>query len=394
MTPPPDGSVDPITCFDRERLAAFLSGNLPAGQVEALTRHLESCALCTAQLADLALAARPFFAAAANLDPAFLAAPELQRMMEKAKQAPFFSPRPERLVREPTIPGYADLEPLSGRSGGRMYQARHEDSGQEVLIRFVPATAIAGLALIGRCMKSANAAATATQGHVLPMTGVIPAGDSLAIVTPFVDATSLDRIINHRRQIHSESAERTARLDNLPSAFAWLDQLLAHVQAIHQAGHCYPELRPSCILIDADDVVWLTDFMLARLLSPHNPILTVEHIPVHDLAGGAYMEPTFRIGHPAYVAPEEWSASRRPDARGDVFRLGVAAYQALTLRLPFQSIADEKHHRTATKATLAKADVPPPLQDVLLHALAPKPENRYASAADMAAEWRTARPGG
>jgi serine/threonine-protein kinase len=225
---------------------------------------------------------------------------------------------------------------------------------------------------------------------VLPIIDVLPAGDSIAIVSLFVDGTSLDRIIHHRRQLQADSSERTANLDFLPSTLAWLDQLIGHVGALHALGLCYPEIRPSCVLIDSDDVVWLTDFILARLLSPNSPILAVDHVRVHDLSGGAYMETTFRIGHPGYVAPEEWSASTRPGARGDVFRLGVAAYQALTLRLPFQSIAGEQRC-TVPAANLAKAKVPPPLQDVILRALYPKPDHRHVSAVELAAEWRTAR---
>src|SRR5262249_5852772 len=159
---------------------------------------------------------------------------------------------------------------------------------------------------------------------------------------PFADATSLDRIIHHRRQLQADSSEGTAGSENLESTLAWLDELIDHMGAIHAAGLSYPEIRPSSVLIDSEDAVWLTDFGLARLLSPGSPILVVDHVAVHDQSGGAYMEPTFRVSHPAYVAPEEWSASRQPDERGDVFRLGVAVYQALTLRLPFQSIAGEK----------------------------------------------------
>jgi serine/threonine-protein kinase len=394
MMPPPNGNLDPETCFDKQRLVDFITGSLPAAQMEALARHLETCASCTALLADLAVAARPFLAAAGRLDPAFLASPELQRMIEKAKRAPllFPSPLPERPPpREPVPEGYADLEPLSVRSGSRIYRARRQETGQQVVIRFVPALAIAGRALVARCMRLANAAAAASNGRVLPIIDVLTAGDSVAILMPFVDATSLYRIIHHRRQLQAESSERTAKLDYLPSTLVWLDQLISHVGALHAAGLTYPEIRPSCVLIDSEDVVSLSDFMLARLLNPDSPILAVEHVPVHDQSGGAYMEPTFRVGHPAYVAPEEWSASRQPDARGDVFRLGVAAYQALTLRLPFHSIAGEKKRRSAAEENLAKAEVPPPLQDVILRALYPKPDDRHASAVELTTEWQAAR---
>jgi serine/threonine-protein kinase len=394
MTPPPDDNLDPQTCFDRQRLAAFITGNLPAAQMEALARHLESCSSCTALLADLAIAAKPFLAAASRLDPAFLAAPELQRMIERAKRAPLFfpKPRPDRLAPREALPaGYTDLEPLSVRSGSRIYRARREETGQDVVIRLVPALAIAGRALVARCIRLANAAAAATNGRVLPIIDVLATGDSVAILIPFVDATSLDRIIHHRRQLRADSSERTAKLDYLPSTLAWLDQLIGHVSALHAASLSYPEIRPSCVLIDPEDVVWLADFVLARLLNPDSPILAVDHVPVYDQSGGAYMEPTFRVGHPAYVAPEEWAASKQPDARGDVFRLGVAAYQALTLRLPFHSIAGETKRHSATAAHLAEADVPPFLKDVILRALSPKPDDRYSSAVEMAAGWRAAR---
>jgi serine/threonine protein kinase len=394
MTPAPEDSRDPQTCFDRQRLAAFITGNLPPAQMEALARHLDNCPSCTALLAELAIAAKPFLAAASRLDPAFLAAPELQRMIEKAKRAPSFLSKqlPERLLpREPIPEGYSDLEPLSGRPTSRIYRAHRQETGQVVVIRFVPAVAIASRALLARCMRAAQAAASATNGHVLPIIDVLPAGDSIAILVPFVEGTSLDRIIQHRRLLLADASDRTAKLDYLPSTLAWLDQLIGHVGALHAAGLRYPEIRPSSVLIDSDDVVWLTDFVLARLLSPTSPVLAVDHVTVHDTSGGAYMEPTFRIGHPAYVAPEEWSASARPDARADVFRLGVAAYQALTLRLPFHSIAGEKKRQAAAEETLAKSDVPIALQDIIRRALSPKPDDRQPSAVELAAQWQAAR---
>ena len=57
-------------------------------------------------------------------------------------------------------------------------------------------------------------------------------------------AADLERALRQRVPI---SRTEATTLDYRPSTLAWLDQLISHVGALHAAGLCYPEIRPSCV---------------------------------------------------------------------------------------------------------------------------------------------------
>jgi hypothetical protein len=386
-----DGDSGREACPKERMLRDFFVGNLPAETANIVGRHLECCSACAATLGALAVEAKPF-GEHEDGPAAFLAHPELQRMIEKARLAPLLIEKPlfrqtQALRAKISLPGYTELEPLSPGAGSRTYRARCDRTGRDAAARFVPVFAIAGRALMSRCQRSTILVARATGGRILPITDIVLAGERIAFIRPFIKAAiSLDRII------------RDARRPPVEQALRWLDQLIDHMAAVHAAGECYPELRPSNVLIDREDAVWLTDFGIARVLSPSAQLLAVDHLPVHDEAGSAYLEPSFRVGHAGYVAPEEWSGQGTPVRSGDVFRIGAAAYHALTLRLPYPSIATEKQRPLAVRTDIFPTGLKPELERLILRSLDPRPNHRYRSAGELAADWRRFRqapsPGG
>ena len=100
----------------------------------------------------------------------------------------------------------------------------------------------------------------------------------------------------------------------------------------------------------------------------------------------------FALGSPPYMSPEQWCDAESVGTAADVYALGVMAYEALAGRRPF-------HAGTFTEyvALHCHADVPPlgdgfspALDRVFQRALAKRPEDRWASALDLAAALRVA----
>ena len=108
-----------------------------------------------------------------------------------------------------------------------------------------------------------------------------------------------------------------------PNAVAWVGaQLAAGLAHAHGRGILHRDLKPANVLLTDDGVPMLLDFNLA------------EDTKVQNQFGGAAVGGTL-----PYMAPEQMAAFVRldgaPDARSDVYSLGVMLYELLTGRRPF-----------------------------------------------------------
>src|SRR5690606_40066546 len=92
-------------------------------------------------------------------------------------------------------------------------------------------------------------------------------------------------------------------------------------------------------------------------------------------------------GKVPYMAPE-YALAGRFDARGDLFALGVLLYEALAGRRPFVGATDlDTLQRISEGRRPALAELCPSAPDTLVSAierlLAPRPEERFQSAAEL-----------
>ncbi len=142
---------------------------------------------------------------------------------------------------------------------------------------------------------------------------------------------------------------------------------------LHRQEVVHHDLKPSHVILRADGAAVLLDFGLAR------------HGGLPDLVAAEADEP---LGTPAYLAPEQ-VLGVRGDPRSDIFAVGAMLYELATGRLPFghAESAWGRHRRRwfdpAPPRTLNPA-IPEWLQEIVLRCLAVRPDNRYASAAQLA----------
>lgn len=139
----------------------------------------------------------------------------------------------------------------------------------------------------------------------------------------------------------------------------------------HEQGILHRNLKPSNILIDTDGIPLLTDFSLTKT-SPAAEPLTQRGIS----AGWAF-----------YVAPEQ-SSDEESDTRSDVYALGVVLYEMVTGRLPFEAedstaVMLKKLQESAPPCRRFNPSLPVVLEQVILKAIAPLPEDRYQSALEL-----------
>lgn len=155
--------------------------------------------------------------------------------------------------------------------------------------------------------------------------------------------------------------------------------VLQGLHVVHGSGFIHRDLKPENIFFArardaATETVKILDFGIAkRTADPSDPFLSV--------VGKIY-------GTPEYIAPEQ-GLNPDVDERADLYSVGVMMHECLTGQLPFRG-------DTAYTTILKHQNDPPPplpgvssgLAKIIFRALEKQPRDRYASAAEFAADLR------
>jgi serine/threonine-protein kinase PpkA len=144
----------------------------------------------------------------------------------------------------------------------------------------------------------------------------------------------------------------------------YAQQLGAALQIVHKAGIVHRDLKPSNIMLTDDNRLVLIDFGSA---------LCMRRIGDERQAGT-------NTGTPYYAAPEQIDGLE-PDARGDLYSLGVLFFEMLTGVRPFTGGTLEHiyaAHRTAAIPRLPNAVAQ--YQTLIDRLLDKQPRKRLASA--------------
>lgn len=198
--------------------------------------------------------------------------------------------------------------------------------------------------------------------HILPLYDSGESNGRLYYVMPLVSGETL--------------RERIARVGPLP--LAEVRRLVADVSAAldyaHRRGVVHRDVKPANILVD-DEHATVADFGIA-----HRAV---------EVETGELTATGIVIGTPAYMSPEQSTASRQLDSRSDVYSLGCVLYEMLTGKPPFQApTAHEiigKHLRDPVPSACAiRPSLPPAIDAVLRQAMAKRPDERFASTRELA----------
>jgi eukaryotic-like serine/threonine-protein kinase len=158
--------------------------------------------------------------------------------------------------------------------------------------------------------------------------------------------------------------------------FSIAEQCLAGLAVAHEHGILHCDLKPENLIITPAGLVKILDFGFARRAATEE---TRDSMDISSLVGGTL----------AYMAPEVLLGGT-PDARTDIFALGVVFYEALAGSHPFcgehaQPAADRILH---AQPRPFPGSVPAGLEPVLLRMLEKEPKNRYQTCAEALADVR------
>src|SRR5215204_1028761 len=262
----------------------------------------------------------------------------------------------QSLLGEPILDARYQLERRLGQGGmGVVFQARH------IFLKTAHAIKVILPDLVGndpmlttRFRQEALAAASIRHQNIISVTdfGVVR-GTMPFLVMEFVRGRSLQDILA------TEGA--------MPPQRAWefITAIAAGVGAAHRQNIVHRDLKPLNIMVQ-DDVpvaegVKILDFGLAKIKSG-------------ELLGSFVQAQTSGLmGSPFYMAPEQWS-DEEPDARADIYSLGVILYQMLSGEVPFKGSSIPsimKKHLTLLPPSFHSmgVSVPPAIEAVVRHAL-------------------------
>jgi serine/threonine-protein kinase len=282
-------------------------------------------------------------------------------------------------VEHSTFGPYRILE-LLGRGGmGEVYRAHDSRTDRIVALKVLPARLSSSAEYAARFRRECHSAARLNEPHVLPIHGFGEIDGRLYLDMRLIEGTDLARWL----AAHGPLAPDTA--------VAVLSQVALALDAAHAAGLVHRDVTPSNVLLagaqspplDASTVfAYLFDFGITR---PRAGALGSE--------AAALTRAGVVAGSPAYVAPERLSGVEG-DPRADVYSLACVFHQALTGQAPFTgdlpALIGAHLRKPPPRPSAVRPGIAAGFDDVVATGMAKQPDNRFASAGQLAAAARAA----
>jgi hypothetical protein len=232
-----------------------------------------------------------------------------------------------------------------------VYLARDERHGRPVAIKVMhPELAPArGAERFGR---EIGIAAALQHPNILPLYDSGVAARLLYYVMPYVEGESLrGRLSRHGR---ASIGDAVRLVSELADALAYA----------HAHGVVHRDLKPENVLLSGGHAL-VADFGVAKALAAAAG------------TGDSLTATGFALGTPGYMAPEQASGGP-PDARSDLYALGVVAFELLIGTRPDAGAGD-----VAREIRRHRAEVPPGLATLVARLLARSPADRPQSATEV-----------
>jgi serine/threonine-protein kinase len=272
--------------------------------------------------------------------------------------------------------GSYQLGELIKRGGmGEIYKAKHRMLARPAAIKLIRPEMLAasgedsGDLAMKRFRREAEAAANLRSPHTVELFdfGITEDG-TLYFVMELLEGMDLETLV---RQHGPMPPQRVVHI---------MRQVCESLAEAHSQGLIHRDIKPANIHLGRvgvrDDFVKVLDFGLVK---------SVKHDQTDDsLATAVGRTP----GTPAYMAPE-MAVGEQTDGRADIYALGCVAYFRLTGKLVFdaentcQMIAKHLRNDPVPPSVRANANVPRPLEYLILACLEKKPYDRPASALEL-----------
>jgi class 3 adenylate cyclase/ABC-type glycerol-3-phosphate transport system substrate-binding protein len=255
--------------------------------------------------------------------------------------------------------GYRIEERIGQGGMGVVYRAYDLRLRRTVALKLVTPELAVDERLRERFVRETELAMSLEHPNVVPVHDAGEVAGRLYMAMRLVAGTDL------RELLRTEGALEPAR------ALEICRQVANALDAAHSSALVHGDVKPSNVLLDENEHVYLADFGLTRRLEEQ----------------GSPASETRSIGTPAYLAPERIEG-KQLDRRADIYSLGCMLYECLTGEPPFTAdsrlaVAWAHLEQKPPSASARNPDLPAAIDAVIGNALAKSPEDRYPTCASL-----------
>ena len=272
-----------------------------------------------------------------------------------------------------------------GRGGmAVVYEASQISIGRMVALKVLPLTAMLDGKQIARFRNEAQALGQLEHPHIVPIYAVGEDRGVHFFAMRLIEGIGLDGVIDTLRgrcsapEPNSSAAQALSQLSTRRPL--WFQQVACltipiaqALHAAHELGVVHRDIKPSNLLIDRGGKPWVADFGLARWQT-ETPLTKTGDI----------------VGTVRYMSPEQARGGAVPiDHRTDVYSLGITLYELATLHRAFDRedcphLLAQIQNEGPPRPSVVAPDIPRDLENVILKAISPTRDDRYATALEFA----------
>ncbi len=257
---------------------------------------------------------------------------------------------------------YEILEAIGSGGMARVYKARCHRLNRLVAIKILREDLAQDAEFRRRFHDESQAVAMLSHPNIVAVYDVSRSSELEYIVMELIDGITLKQYM-----------QKKGNKLNWREALHFITQITKALGHAHSRGIIHRDIKPHNIMVLRDGSVKVADFGIARVASGGHSTLTQE-----------------ALGSVHYISPEQARGSHI-DARSDLYSAGVVLYEMITGRLPFEgdtpvSVAIQHINSIPLSPREIDPSIPEALEAITMKAMAPVPDNRYASADEMLAD--------
>jgi serine/threonine-protein kinase len=265
---------------------------------------------------------------------------------------------------------------------GELYEAEDLELHERVALKTILSDIASDERAVVRFKREVHLARQVTHPNVCRIYDVFRHKDA----DRAADTPANDVVLLAMELLHGETLSDRLRRDGpIPTAeiLPLVEQMAAGLTAAHRAGVVHRDFKSQNVMLvkptseEGETRVVITDFGLAwRSAHQESTELSLEMSAENEISGT-----------PAYMAPEQVEGGPVTPAT-DVYALGVVLYEMVTGTWPFAGetplkMATARLHEQPASPRVHVADLDPLWEDTILRCLARRPDDRFASAADV-----------